>query len=246
MNARAGAQDRNLTVITHKRKIEVASGHSVSAVWAVPEAWEPGRDVAILLAHGAGADMQHPFMCFVHEAFAARSLLSVKFNFPYKERGARAPDRPPLLEATWRTVLAAVREDKALSPARVVLAGKSMGGRIATHLAAQGEACDGLVLLGYPLHPARQPERLRAAHLRDITVPVLFVQGTRDALCDLELLRPVLREMPGPVELHPIDGGDHSFAVPKRSGRDQSEILDGIVDEVIAWMSRAGITEPSG
>ena len=185
-------------------------------------------------------------MVQVHEALAQRGLLSVRFNFPYKERGGKAPDRPPLLEATWRAVARAVREDPELAPARLVLAGKSMGGRIATHLAAQGEPCAGVALLGYPLHPPRKPEKLRAAHLADIDVPLLFVQGTRDALCDLELLRATLAGLSAPVTLHLIEQGDHSFKVPKRSGRDASEILTEIIETIVEWTSQASITAPSG
>lgn len=213
------------------RKIQVAPGTEVSSVWLVPEA-APRR--ALVLAHGAGNDMHAPLLCFVHERLAARGLLSVKFNFPYKERGGKAPDRAPVLEATWRAVLAAVRGH--LPAERIVLAGKSMGGRMASHLAAQGEACAGLIFLGYPLHSARQPQKLRAEQLARIGVPMLFVQGTRDALCDLALFEPILARLTAPVRLHRIEQGDHSFELPKRAGRGQEEVWREIVDVMMAFI----------
>jgi hypothetical protein len=219
------------------RKIPIGPDAEVSSVWAAPDDYRPGRDDALILAHGAGNDMHSPFLNHVHERLADRGVLTVKFNFPYKERGGKAPDRTPVLEATWRAVAAAVRAD-ALAPARLFLGGKSMGGRMATHLAAAGEACAGLVLLGYPLHPARKPERLRDEHLPRIACPMLFIEGTRDPLCDLDLLRGILKTLPAPVQLHVIDGGDHSFKPPKRMGRAEPEVWDEIVTVTAEWMSR--------
>ncbi len=181
--------------------------------------------------------MHSPFLSFHHEAIAARGVLSVKFNFPYKERGAKVPDRAPLLEATWRALIAAVRNDIELGPARLFLGGKSMGGRIASQVVAAGEECAGLVFLGYPLHPPKRPERLRADHLPAISCPMLFIQGTRDTLCDLALLREVLARLQAPSTLHVIEGGDHSFRVLKRSGRRESDILREIAGIVARFLS---------
>lgn len=210
-------------------------GSSVSSVWAVPPGWRAGAGTAIVIAHGAGNDMRAPFIAQLHAALAARGLLSVCFNFPYKERGARAPDRAPVLEATWRAVSAAVRAD-ALAPRRIILAGKSMGGRMASHIVAQGEPCDGLVFFGYPLHPVRQPQKLRAEHLARVGCPMLFIQGTRDTLCDLGLLRQVLTPLATPHSLHVIEGGDHSFKVPRSSGRSQDAVMAEIVDTTVSWI----------
>ncbi len=220
------------------RKISVGPESEVSAVWAVPDAYRPGRDAGLILAHGAGNDMHSAFISTVHEQLARRGVLTVKFNFPYKERGGKAPDRAPVLEAAWRAVAAAVRADE-LAPGRLFLGGKSMGGRMATHLAAAGEPCAGLVLLGYPLHPARKPEKLRVEHLPRIRCPMLFIEGTRDPLCDLTLLRGILATLSAPVTLYVIEGGDHSFNLPKRLGRDGRDVFDEIVSVTEEWMHRS-------
>jgi predicted alpha/beta-hydrolase family hydrolase len=167
-------------------------------------------------------------------------VLSVKFNFPYTERGARAPDRPPVLIETWRAVARAVREDPKLAPRWLVLGGKSMGGRIASMIAAEGEECAGLVLLGYPLHPAGQPAKLRSDHLARIRVPMLFVQGTRDPLGEINLLEKTLAGLEAPVSTFRVEEGDHSFAVPKRLGRSPQEIREQIVGVVERWLAQIG------
>jgi|SRR5579862_5916372 len=217
--------------------IRVADGQSVSAVIATPARFEPGRAPAVILAHGAGNDMQSPFLSAVHEGLAARGFVTVKFNFPYKERGGRAPDRAPVLEACYRDVLDAVRANRDIAAPRIVIGGKSMGGRMATHLAAQGADVGGLLLLGYPLHPAGKPQQLRVAHFDQIRVPALFFAGTRDSLCSLELLRPAIKRLHAPVELHVVDGGDHSFNVPKSMKRAPADVLNEIVDATAAWLA---------
>lgn len=218
------------------RKIAVAPETDVSSVWAVSEQYEQGTHTGLILAHGAGNDMHSPFLTQVHEALARRGVLTVKFNFPYKERGRQAPDRAPVLEATWRSVADAVRTDARLGPKHLFFAGKSMGGRMASHLAAAGEDCAGLVFLGYPLHPPNKPDALRAEHLSRIQCPMLFIQGTRDALCHPDLLKTVLSELRAPVTLHEIEGGDHSFKVLKRLGRSEQEVWQEIVDVTSQWL----------
>ncbi|HYE34375.1 alpha/beta family hydrolase [Methylocaldum sp.] len=220
------------------RKIQIAPDIEVSSVWAIPDAYRDTDGSAIILAHGAGNDMDHPFMSYFHLAFAEAGLLSVKFNFPYKEVGRKAPDRMPLLESTWRAVIRTVREDPKLSPKQLYLAGKSMGGRVASHVAAQGEACRGLVFLGYPLHPAKQHDKLRVEHWSGLVCPVLFVQGTRDALCDLDVLKPQLPRIPGPVTLQIVEGGDHSFKVPKSNGKAPQGIWQEVALAVTSWIAR--------
>jgi predicted alpha/beta-hydrolase family hydrolase len=218
-----------------ERAIAISPDVAVSSVWCVPSDYSGQQ--ALVLAHGAGNDMQSAFISHLHTTLAERGVLTVKFNFPYTERKARAPDRPPVLEATWRAVAAAVREDAELAPRRLVLGGKSMGGRIASMIAADGEPCAGLVLLGYPLHPAGQPAKLRVDHLARLRVPALFVQGTRDPLCDMTLLEDALAKLTAPVTLHRIEEGDHSFAVPKRLGRDARTIWAEIADVVEQWLA---------
>ena len=218
-----------------ERTIEVQSELGVSSEWCVPTSY--GREHALVLAHGAGSDMHSEFISYLHTTLAERGVLTVRFNFPYTERGARAPDRPPVLQATWRAVAASVREDRDLAPQRLVLGGKSMGGRVASMIAADGEPCAGLVLLGYPLHPAGQPGRMRTEHLPRVRVPMLFVQGTRDALCDMRLLEQTLTTITSPVTLHRIEEGDHSFVVPSRLGRSAAAIRGEIADVIERWLA---------
>lgn len=220
---------------SERRAIEVNDAHTVSSVWLTPDGFRPGG-TAVILAHGAGNDMDSPFMVAVHEGLAARGLAAVRFNFPYKERGGKAPDRMPLLEQTWRAVVAAVRADPAWRPGRVVLAGKSMGGRVASHLAAAGEPCDGLVFFGYPLHPANRPEKLRVEHLPAVGCPMLFLEGTRDPLCRLDLLYRHLEPLGGRATVHEVAGGDHSFKVLKRLGRSPEAVMEELLGVTAAWI----------
>ncbi|MGH7788910.1 MAG: alpha/beta hydrolase family protein [Candidatus Binatia bacterium] len=211
------------------RRFAMDGGGSVSGVETLPSAAR--RDTLLVLAPGAGTDLSNPLLVAVADGLAAHGYPSVRFNFPYKERGGRAPDPAPVLEACYRAVLAQMRG----AAARVVIGGKSMGGRMASHLAAQGSAVDGLLFLGYPLHPAGKPQQLRAAHLARIAAPMLFLAGTRDALCRLDLLRPVLAGLPR-ATLHVVDDADHSFAVRKSSGRDAAAVLDELLAASVAWL----------
>ncbi len=204
---------------TFKRQITVTADTQVSSVWSVPSNYEAENGTALILAHGAGNDMDNPLLTAVHTELAQRGWLTIRFKFPYKERGRKLPDRAPVLEATWQTVIAAVRDDPKLSPKQMFFGGKSMGGRIVSQVVASGTGCAGLVFLGYPLHPANRPEELCAHHLPMIRCPMLFIQGSRDALCNLDLLKPLLNRSQGPAKLHVIEGGDHSFNVLKGLGR---------------------------
>jgi predicted alpha/beta-hydrolase family hydrolase len=195
------------------RRFAVDNG-SVSGAVTLPT--EPRRNATAVVAHGAGTAMDHPFPRRVHRrTLAARGVAAVRFAFRTPSAASRALIRAPVLEGCYRAVLRAVRDDSALK-GRLIIGGKSMGGRMASHLAAAGEAVEGLLFLGYPLHPAGRPQQLRAAHLPRITAPMLFLTGTRDALCPLEALRPVLAGLPS-ATLHVVDDGDHSFAVRKKA-----------------------------
>ncbi|HKJ92577.1 MAG TPA: alpha/beta family hydrolase [Longimicrobiales bacterium] len=190
----------------------------------------------LVLAHGAGAGMRHPFMEAVAAVLATRAIATLRYQFPYMEAGGRRPDRPAVAQATVR---AAVQAAAAGVPDLPLLAGgKSFGGRMTSQAAAAEPlpGVRGIVFFGFPLHPARRPSDERAAHLHDVSVPTLFLQGTRDALADLDLLRPVVAATS--ATLHVLDGADHSFHVLKRSGRTDAGILDELADTVAAWASR--------
>ncbi len=219
-------------------QIAIGGDQTVSAIVARPRPPAPELSTAVILAHGAGNDMNAPFLSAVHAGLAAHGYLSVKFNFPYMEHGGRVPDRAPVLEACYARVIETVRADPRIAAQRLVIGGKSLGGRMASHLAAKGEDVAGLIFLGYPLHPPGKPERLRVAHLDKIRAPMLFFAGTRDPLCSLELLRDTIRQLPARVTLHVIEGGDHSFAVPKRLGRDAPSVWEEIIAASADWLAK--------
>ena len=218
------------------RSIKVANDMAVSSVWAVPSGYDPDHGTALILAHGAGTDMNHEFMVDFQRRLAEAGLLTIRFNFPYKEQGRRAPDRRPRLEATFRAVCKELR-DCPLNAARLFIGGKSMGGRIASYLAASEEDVSGLVFLGYPLHPPNRQQQLRTSHWKKIQCPALFIQGTRDALCNLDLLGTELKHFGGPTEAHFIEGGDHSFKTLKKLGRTQAQVRDEISEEIQRWLN---------
>ena len=188
-----------------------------------------------VFAHGAGAGQHHPFMAGVAKAIAARGIDVVTFDFPYKRLQKSAPDRPPVLEQSFREVVGAACRWSTSS--RVFIGGKSMGGRIATHLAAQGlESLSGVVCFGYPLHPPGKPQQLRVAHLPDIGVPMLIIQGERDTFGTPDELRPHLEAMKAEVRLHVIPRGDHSLAV---RGRDASDTYAEVANMAAAFIAPA-------
>ena len=198
----------------------------------------PDGSSLVVLAPGAGAPMTHEFMEVVAAGLAARGSRVCRFDFLYTKAGRRSPDRQPVLEATYRAVLDGLTDERR---GKVLIAGgKSMGGRIASHVAAAGAEVDGLLFLGYPLHPPGRPERLRDQHLYDVTVPMLFVEGDRDPFCPLATLEKVRRQLPVPAEVAVIADGDHSFRVRKSSGRSTAEAWEEVVDRSAAWMGGLG------
>jgi uncharacterized protein len=209
-----------------------AGGGEVSALLDRPR----NAKAVCVLAHGAGAGMRHPFMEGVVARLAGRAIASFRFQFPYMERGRRAPDRPAVLVETVRSAVAAAR--KATRGLALLAGGKSMGGRMTSIAEAEDPlGVLGLVFLGYPLHPAGRPGNARAHHLPGIHVPALYVQGTRDPLADLDLLAPIVRKLVG-AQMHVVGGGDHSFRVLKRSGRTNEEALDEVADAVATFVEQ--------
>jgi predicted alpha/beta-hydrolase family hydrolase len=204
---------------------------------------DPARrlNATLVLAHGAGAGQSSRFMVNFAEALAARGIDVLTFNFLYIEQKRKVPDRPDVLEACYRAVIEAARSYSAFAGNKVFIGGKSMGGRIASQLAAAGDetaaAISGVVLLGYPLHPPGKPEQLRVAHLPDIRVPVLVVQGERDPFGSPDELRPHFAKVAGPVVVNVIERGDHSLAPPKGAARSADQVHSEIQDAIAAWMA---------
>jgi predicted alpha/beta-hydrolase family hydrolase len=196
--------------------------------------------IALLLAHGAGGNQMSPFMVDYANGLAERGIDAVTFNFVYSEQKRRLPDRNDRLEGCWRTVIAAARAggvSPEIARGPIAIGGKSMGGRIASQVAAaEDDGIMGLVALGYPLHPPGKPEQLRTKHLSAIAVPILIVQGERDAFGTPDELRPVLRPLKAKTELFVVAGGDHSFKVPKSAGMPQAQVHARVLDEIARWL----------
>jgi uncharacterized protein len=187
-------------------------------------------------AHGAGGNMNDGGMQKTARALVSRGVNLVRFNFLYKEKKSGRPDPMPKLQECFRAVVDRVRSE--LAPKKLIIGGRSMGGRAASMMAAQGYDCDGLLLYAYPLHPAGQPAKLRDAHLPSIKVPVLCFNGTRDALCTPSLMALALQPVTTDWTMHWIDGADHSFHVLKSTGRTDAEVMDEIASASRSWIAQ--------
>ena len=195
----------------------------------------------VVVAHGAGAGMEHPFMLGFTDGLNSLGIATLRFNFPYREAGRKFPDRPPAAIATWRAVMAAAAERAAEhgDTGPLWAAGKSFGGRMASMAVAEGMEAAGLVYLGYPLHAPGKPEKLRDGHLYGITVPMLFLQGSRDTFATPALLEEVVARIGPSAVLQWLDGGDHSFAVAglKRSA---AEVGASLAEPVARFIRASG------
>jgi predicted alpha/beta-hydrolase family hydrolase len=221
-----------------KLTITVNDRDSVTAL-LYPAPKKDRAGVTIILGHGAGANQLHPFMRLFASGLAERGFDAMTFNFVYMEQGRRVPDQKAKLEACYRAVIEAASEHKKLKGNRLVIGGKSMGGRIASQVAAEPESVTeltALVFLGYPLHPPGRPDKLRDAHLPEIKAPMFFIQGSRDAFGTPEELRAVIKRLRLPATLHIIEGGDHSLKVPKSAGIPQEQIYESALDEISRWL----------
>ncbi len=221
--------------MTHELRIHVGEHvGDVSAILRRPDdSW-----ALYVLAHGAGAGMRHRFMERIAGELADRGVATLRYQFPYLEQGSRRPDPPGVLEATVRAAVTKARE---LAPELPLVAGgKSMGGRMTSSAEARRtlEGVCGLVFLGFPLHPPKRPGTSRAEHLAGVQVPMLFLQGTRDDLADLGLIGDVCDGLGPRATLHVVDGADHSFAVLKRSGRTEAEVMAELADTITGWTRR--------
>ena len=210
--------------------IDVGSG-SVSGLWLMP----PQARACFVFAHGAGAGMTHAFMAAVADELGERAIATLRYQFPYMEQGGRRPDPPKVAHGTVRAAVGKARE---LCPGLPLVAGgKSFGGRMTSQAeAVQALGAAGLLFLGFPLHPAGQASAERAAHLKDIRIPMLFVQGTRDALAEQNLITGVTGKLGRLATLLTVEGADHSFHVPARSGRTDNEVRAEFLDGVERWV----------
>ncbi len=230
--------------MTETRNIVVGDGTRVTAV-AYPAS--TAALATLVLGHGAGANQYSEFMVRYATGLSARGLDVVTFNFPFTERGKKLPDPQPVLEECYRAVLSDISGDPRLGSRPLFVGGKSLGGRMATHLAATlaidaGSVATwptrlrGVVLLGYPLHPPGRPQQVRVSHLPAITLPMLFVQGTKDAFGTPSELRVFADVLPARCEIYPVSQGGHSFDVPKRSGVPQDAVDAAVQDRIVEWI----------
>ncbi|HYB98145.1 MAG TPA: alpha/beta family hydrolase [Candidatus Limnocylindrales bacterium] len=213
--------------------ITVSAAQQVSGLWQrPPDAW-----ACYVMAHGAGAGMQHEFLAAIAAGLAGRGVAVLRYQFPFMERGARRPDAPALAQATVRAAAEEALRRSAGLP--LFAGGKSFGARMTSQAQAQAPLAGvrGLVFLGFPLHPAGKPSTDRALHLFDVHIPMLFLQGTRDELADLRLLAPICRDLGGRARIEIVDDGDHSFHVRVRSGRRDADVRAAMVEAIAEWMS---------
>lgn len=224
-----------------KLTVQVNDKESVTAL-LYPAAKKNRAEVTVVLGHGAGASQTSGFMRMFAKGLAERGLDVLTFNFVYMEQGRSVPDQKHKLESCFCATIEAALKHKKLKNNRVVIGGKSMGGRIASQVMAGADReafpndVAGLVFLGYPLHPPGNPAKLRVEHLEHIKKPMLFVQGTRDALGSPDEIKPHIRNLRPAAKIHEIEGGDHSFKAPKKFGLTQDQIFETAMDEIDRWV----------
>ena len=222
---------------TETIRIPVRGGEQVSAVLSLPESDRSPGPVGVILAHGAGNDMHHPLLVSLSQGLVKAGYLTLRFNFLYREKGRKRPDGQNILEKTWLSVFQFLQDHPRYRPENILAAGKSMGGRVAAQMVAESLLpVTHLIFLGYPLHPPGKSEKLRDSHFDQIETPMLFFAGTRDSLCDLTALNRVLERLSASWELQVIEGGDHSFRLPKSADRTQDEIYQQILQKTLEWL----------
>lgn len=222
-------EEKKITIPVDKRG-------ATSGVLALPVREQ--KRTAVMVAHGAGNDMETSLVISYCRGLASSGYPALRFNFLYAEHGKKAPDKQRVLVETWESVYKYAGEELDAMADTWVAAGKSMGGRVASQMVADNLLpVHGLVFLGYPLHSPNDKQKLRDAHLYLINIPMLFFAGSRDQLCNLDKLNQVLGNLKAPWDLATIDGGDHSFHVPKSSGRTEEEIYKQVVTKTVGWLS---------
>lgn len=215
--------------------LDLPNGETVSALWQAP----PAPRAVLSLAHGAGAGMTHRHLTAIADGLEARGIATLRFQFPYMEKGGKRPDAPPVAHATIRAAAAEAARRAGGLP--LFAGGRSFGARMTSQAQALTplEGVRSLVFFAFPLHPAGKPSVERADHLARVAIPMLFLQGTADTLAQLDLLRPVVSSLGERARLILVDGADHSFHVPARSGRKDAEVMDELLDEAAGWITSA-------
>ncbi len=224
-------------MVNEPTSIEIIGKEDVSAVLSGPDQLGDSNKTGVIIAHGAANDMNNSLIVAVADSLAAAGYTTLRFNFPYKEKGKKSPDTEPTLIRTWQGAVTHLLNNERFPVDRVVAAGKSMGGRIASQMVAADQmAVEALIFLGYPLHAPGRTDKLRDSHLYEIKKRMLFFAGTRDPLCNMEKLREVLHRLPGQYDLEIVEGGDHSFKLPKSSSRSAESVHRQIVEKCLQWL----------
>ena len=224
-------------MVTEPTAIEIKGKGIVSAVISGPDQTGDSKKTGVIIAHGAANDMNNSLIVAVAEGLSSAGYTTLRFNFPYKEKGKKSPDAEPTLIRTWQGAVTHLLNNERYPVNRVVAAGKSMGGRIASQMAAADQMdVEALIFLGYPLHAPGRTDKLRDSHLYEIKKPMLFFAGTRDPLCKLEKLREVIRRLPGQYDLEIVEGGNHSFKLSKSSSRSANSVYRQVVDKCLQWL----------
>ena len=224
-------------MVNEPTSIEIMGKETVSAVLSGPDQLGDSNKTGVIIAHGAANDMNNSLIVAVADSLATAGYTTLRFNFPYKEKGRKSPDTESTLIRTWQSAVSHLLNNERFPVDRVVAAGKSMGGRIASQMVAADQmAVEALIFLGYPLHAPGRIDKLRDSHLYDIKKRMLFIAGTRDPLCNMEKLREVLHRLPGQYDLEIVKGGNHSFKLPKSSPRSAESVHRQIVEKCLQWL----------
>lgn len=225
-------------MISENVPIPLGNQEYVSAVLAGPDKLSQANGTGLIIAHGAGNDMNNPMLVAVADGLAAGGTVTMRFNFPYSDKGKKSPDSPKKLVHTWHCACEYMKRNQKFPVDRIIAAGKSMGGRVASQMVADGQMdVTALIFFGYPLHAPGRKDQLRDAHLYRIGVPMLFFSGTRDPLCDLEKLNRVLDNLACPHDVEIIEGGNHSFTLSRSSSRSEADVHRQILVKSSAWIN---------
>ena len=219
-------------------QIAVTPEHAVSATIGVPEWWPSGHRAAVVLAHDVGANMDHPLLVTLQERLSSRGYLTVRFNFPFSEEGRKRPDPSQTLEKAYRGAVQALLRDPEEAPAVLIFAGMGLGAKVAAQVIASGLKADGLVCLGFPLHPAGKPSQQKADALFRIICPILFVQGSRDAHCRVDRLEGLQRRIGAPTRICVVEDADHELSPVKRTPRTAEAMTSETLEAVENYLAR--------
>ena len=224
-------------MITENVSIKIKDEMNVSGIIARPDVENADRSMGIIFAHGTSNDMHHPSIVALSQGLAGSGFVTMRFNFPFREMGLKSPNSDPVLIQTWKQAVSFFQKKAGPGCSKIIAVGKSLGARIASIAVAEKQIKpDGLIFLGYPLHPPGKKHLLKDAHLYGIETPMLFFEGTRDPFCDLKLLKGVLDKLACPHELEIIQGGDHGFSLPKSDPRSDSDVYEQVIDRSLKWL----------